>query len=94
MLSFIFALLTFLGAFMQGPAMDSDPAPAPAVVVEDEGTTTSEGEVETFEVPVQDCTPWLVPETDEGYARSQELQVAGWAGDPTDGMEALYPPGC
>lgn len=43
--------------------------------------------------PPAHCTPIPVPD-DVPQAMVDRLLADGWKGDPTDGMEALYPPGC
>lgn len=99
MFTFLFALLASLG-FLSPPAMDSDPAPvsvksyaqpapAPEPVLAEDGSV-----IEDPATYYADCTPYVVPETDEGWDTSRYLLGLGWTGRPDDGMEALYPPNC
>lgn len=51
-----------------------------------DGTSVSRGHI--FDAP--DCQPVAVGSGEF----PAELLARGWSGDPTDGVEALYPPGC
>lgn len=97
----LFFFLVILFSFSEPPAMDSNPGPvygagaesaeAGAVAAATPAPVDLPGATDEVGTRVP-CEPWVLTEDD--YARAQELIAHGWFGDPSDGMEALYPPGC
>lgn len=43
--------------------------------------------------PVGSCAPFVITDATDP-ADIGDMMARGWAGDPTDGREAIYPPGC